>query len=149
MGRSPGFGYTAYDIVALLRLAFATPPCRKHLGWPQTITRRFIMQKARRHPLPRRAIGLRQLVSIWFQVLLTPLIGVLFTFQSPYFSLSVVMEYLALEGGPPTFTQSSTGSVLLTKASVYADNFHLRDYHPVSCDFPDTSVNHLRLKDAG
>ena len=44
------------------------------------------MQKARRHPFPLRGIGLRQLVSAWFQVLLTPLIGVLFIFQSPYLS---------------------------------------------------------------
>ena len=59
---------------------------------------------------------LPQLVSVWFQVLLTPLIGVLFIFQSPYCSLSVVEEYLALEGGPPGFTQSSTSSVLLWNA---------------------------------
>ena len=44
------------------------------------------MQKARRHPFPLRGIGLRQLVSAWFQVLLTPLMGVLFIFQSPYLS---------------------------------------------------------------
>ena len=42
------------------------------------------MQKARRHPFPLRGIGLRHLVSAWFQVLLTPLIGVLFIVQSPY-----------------------------------------------------------------
>jgi hypothetical protein len=44
------------------------------------------MQKARRHPFPLRGIGLRQLVGTWFQVLLTPLIGVLFIVQSPYLS---------------------------------------------------------------
>ena len=44
------------------------------------------MQKARRHPFPLRGIGLRQLVGTWFQVLLTPLKGVLFIFQSPYLS---------------------------------------------------------------
>jgi hypothetical protein len=73
------------------------------------------MQKARGHPLNLRrgTIGLPQLVGIWFQVLLTPLIGVLFIVQSPYFSLSVVEEYLALEDGPPGFTRSSTSSVLL------------------------------------
>ena len=38
------------------------------------------MQKVRRHPIKR----LRPLVSIWFQVLLTPLTGVLFTFPSRY-----------------------------------------------------------------
>ena len=86
MGRSLSFGSTTCDIVALLRLAFATAPCRRHLATPQTVTRRFIMRKARRHPFisRRKCIGLRQLVGTWFQVLLTPLIGVLFIVQSPY-----------------------------------------------------------------
>lgn len=43
------------------------------------------MQKARGHSLPRRAIELPQLVGAWFQVLLTPLIRVLFIVQSPYY----------------------------------------------------------------
>ena len=38
------------------------------------------MQKARGHPTR----GLPQLVSIRFQVLFTPLVGVLFIIQSPY-----------------------------------------------------------------
>src|SRR6478672_11993958 len=42
------------------------------------------MQKVRRHPFPLLGIGLRPLVSVWFQVLLTRLIAVLFTVQSPY-----------------------------------------------------------------
>ena len=45
------------------------------------------MQKARGHtriPVNRDSIVLPQLVSTWFQVLLTPLKGVLFTIQSPY-----------------------------------------------------------------
>jgi hypothetical protein len=44
------------------------------------------MQKARRCSFPLRGIELRQLVDAWFQVLLTPLIGVLFIVQSPYLS---------------------------------------------------------------
>ena len=39
------------------------------------------MQKARRHP---DRSGLRPLVGVWFQVLFTPLLGVLFTFPSRY-----------------------------------------------------------------
>ncbi len=118
MGRSPGFASTTCDSNALLRLAFATASQLNCLTLPQTVTRRLIMQKARGHPLPTRrsAIGLPQLVGVWFQVLLTPLIGVLFIVQSPYFSLSVAEEYLALEGGPTSFTQSSTSSVLLWNA---------------------------------
>ena len=45
------------------------------------------MQKARGHtliPVNRVSIVLPPLVSAWFQVLLTPLEGVLFTIQSPY-----------------------------------------------------------------
>ena len=77
------------------------------------------MQKARGHPLPARrlVIGLPQVVGVWFQVLLTPLIGVLFIVRSRYFPLSVAEEYLALEGGPPSFTQSFTSSVLLWNAN--------------------------------
>ena len=120
MGRSLSFGSTTCDIIALLRLAFAMAPRRRRLAWPQTVTRRLIMQKARRHPLlaRRQAIGLRLNVGTWFQVLLTPLIGVLFIVQSPYFSLSVVMEYLALESGLPCFTRSFTASMLLWYTSI-------------------------------
>ncbi len=42
------------------------------------------MQKVRRHPLRLRAIGLRPLVSVRFQVLFTRLVAVLFIVQSPY-----------------------------------------------------------------
>ena len=42
------------------------------------------MQKARSHPLVRRPIGLPQFVGTRFQVLFTPLYGVLFTFPSRY-----------------------------------------------------------------
>jgi hypothetical protein len=73
-----------HDWIAHLTLAFTTAPPLKGLTWPRRLTRRSIMQKVRRHPFPLRGIGLRPLVGTWFQVLLTPLDGVLFTFQSPY-----------------------------------------------------------------
>ena len=50
---------------ALLRLAFASAPHLKCLTLPVKVTRRFIMQKARRHPTG----GLRPLVSERFQEL--------------------------------------------------------------------------------
>ena len=86
MSRSRGFVSATCDLFALFGLAFATVAPLKGLTLPQTTTRRFIMQKARRHPFPLRGIGLRQLVSAWFQVLLTPLKRVLFIVQSPYLS---------------------------------------------------------------
>ena len=57
------------------------------------------MQKVRRHPTR----GLRPLVSNRFQVLFTPLTGVLFTFPSRYSSLSVDIVYLALRSGLRSF----------------------------------------------
>ena len=93
MGSSPGFASTAADLspkrlVALFRLGFPVATALKALTEPTTVTRRVIMQKARRHTFPRsrktRGIVLRQLVGVWFQVLLTPLEGVLFIFRSRY-----------------------------------------------------------------
>ena len=37
--------------LALLRLAFASAPCLKHLTIPYTAARRTVLQKVRRHPL--------------------------------------------------------------------------------------------------
>ena len=48
-----------------------------------------------------------------FRYYFTPLTGVLFTFRSRYYSLSVTKEYLALRGGPRRFTPGSTGLALL------------------------------------
>ena len=54
------------------------------------------MQKARRHPG-----GLRQLVSMRFQVLLTPLVGVLFIVQSPYWFTIGRQRVFSLGGWTP------------------------------------------------
>lgn len=51
MGRSQGFASNTTDYSALFRLAFATAPHLKCLTLPATLTRRLIMQKARRHTL--------------------------------------------------------------------------------------------------
>ena len=63
-GRSLGFASTHSDYHALLRLAFASAPGLKPLTLPEKVTRRFIMQKARRH-----SCELRPLVGAWFQEL--------------------------------------------------------------------------------
>jgi hypothetical protein len=64
------------------------------------------MQKAHGHPLPRRVIGLPQLVSTWFQVLLTPFIRVLFIVQSPYYFTIGYRVVLSLgEWSPPLRTE--------------------------------------------
>ena len=56
---------------------------------------------------------LRLLVGIRFQVLFHSPPGVLFTFPSRYYALSVAKKYFALEGGPPCFPQGSSCPVVL------------------------------------
>jgi hypothetical protein len=53
MGRSLGFASTARDNVALFRLGFPMASALRALTGPRTVTRRIIMQKARRHTLNR------------------------------------------------------------------------------------------------
>jgi hypothetical protein len=101
MGRSLSFVSIACDIVALFRLGFPLAASLKDLAGPQTITRRFIMQKARRRSFPLRGIELRQLVDAWFQVLLTPLKGVLFIFRSLYLFTIGRNGVLSLGGWAP------------------------------------------------
>src|SRR5215469_18200515 len=50
------------------------------------LTRRLILQKARRHPHPRKGERLRRIVGKRFQVLFHSPPGVLFTFPSRYSS---------------------------------------------------------------
>ena len=83
------------------------------------------------------------LVSIWFQVYFTPLTGVLFTFPSRYLFTIDLQEYLALPVSSGRFlraTRVSKYSRTTTKEIIY---FHVRDYYPLGCIFPDTSVNKL------
>ena len=108
MDRSPGFGSMISDSNVLLTLAFASAPDLKSLTLPLIITRRTVLQKVR-----RRTFVLRQLVNTGFQVLFHSPPGVLFTFPSQYYALSVTKEYLALGGGPPDFLQGSTCLVVL------------------------------------
>ena len=53
------------------------------------------------------------LVSIWFQVLFHSPPGVLFTFPSRYYTLSVIRSYLALGDGPPAFPPNFSCSMVL------------------------------------
>ena len=135
MGRSLGFGSATCDLYALFRLAFATAPCRKHLALPHTTTRRSIMQKVRRHP--GKAIGLRQFVGTWFQVLLTPLAGVLFTFQSPYFFSIGRAGVLSLGEWAP-HVQSEFHELRPTRPPTLTRR--LRDCHPLWSPFPECST---------
>ena len=70
--------------VALFRLGFPVASVLRTLTEPLTVTRRIIMQKARRHALWLPTIALRPLVGTWFQVHIPPLAGVLLIFRSLY-----------------------------------------------------------------
>ena len=83
---------------------------------------------------------LPQLVNTGFQVLFHSPPGVLFTFPSQYYALSVTKEYLALGGGPPDFPQSFSCLVVLwIPPADYC--FPIRDFHSLWRDFPDPSGN--------
>ena len=70
------------------------------------------------------------LVSIRFQVLFHSPSGVLFTFPSRYYTLSVTRSYLALGDGSPVFTLNFTCSVLLwnTTVAIYLSSTRLLLY---------------------
>ena len=86
-GRSLGFASTPTDYGALLRLAFASAAHLKCLTLPVKVTRRFIMQKARRH----HTKWLRPLVSERFQELFHSSIRSTF-----HLSLTVLVHYRSL-----------------------------------------------------
>ena len=83
MGSSRSFAPTANDQRPIqTRFPYGSSPEGLNLQ-PQTVTRRIIMQKARRHTVLADMV-LRPLVGTWFQVQYPPLAGVLPIFQSPY-----------------------------------------------------------------
>ena len=110
MGRSPPLRVHPLQLHALFRLAFAMPASQKDLSLPQRVTRRLIKQKARHHR-PRPALTpCKHIVSGSFSL---PSQGYFSPFPHGTCALSVASEYLALRGGPRSFTRRSTCAVLL------------------------------------
>ena len=131
MDRSPGFGSAPADSFALLRLGFPPAPHLKCLTLPAGATRRTVLQKVR----GRAARTLPQFVNTGVQVLFHSPPGVLFTFPSQYYPLSVTKEYLALGGGPPDFPQGFSCLVVLWILPAPL-GFHVRGFHPLWPAFP-------------
>ena len=134
-GRSLGFAsatadYTPYSDSLSLRIRVSS-----HLTLPAKATRRFIMQKARRHCFKRAPTACRRTVS-----------GTISLFCSKCFSpfphgtgsLSVSREYLALPDGPGRFTQNSSCSALL-RILLCFDNIRIRNCHALWSFFPESS----------
>ena len=137
-GRSLGFAsatadYTPYSDSLSLRIRVSS-----HLTLPAKATRRFIMQKARRHP-KRAPTACRRMVS-----------GTISLFCSKCFSpflhstgsLSVSREYLALPDGPGRFTQNSSCSALLRIPLGFAW-LRIRSCHALWLYFPEHSAHQL------
>ena len=137
MDRSPGFGSARTDYKptlrwpALLRLGFPSAPDFVSLTLPVPAARRTVLQKVR----GRTYKVLPQFVNTGFQVLFHSPPGVLFTFPSQYYALSVTKEYLALRGGPRSFPQGSTCLVVLWILPC-PFHFHLPGSHRLWPVFP-------------
>ena len=99
-----------------------------------SVTRRTVLQKVRGCTYK----VLPQFVNTGFQVLFHSPPGVLFTFPSQYYSLSVTKEYLALRGGPRAFPQGSSCLVVLW-ILLSLLRFQIHGFHILWLNFPDHS----------
>ena len=86
-------------------------------------------------------MALYLLVSLRFQVLFHSPPGVLFTFPSRYYSLSVTWSYLAFGDGPPFFRQDFSCPDVL-RIPLACSRFRLRGCHPLCLNFPVNSTTH-------
>ena len=114
------------QLCALFRLAFASAPDLQSLTSLHNVTRRSVLQKVR----DRTFNVLSLLVNTGFQVLFHSPPGVLFTFPSRYYALSVTRTYLGLEGGPPGFPPDSSCPVVLWILAARF-GFRVRDSYPL------------------
>ena len=96
-GRSLGFASTHTDSYALFRLALAAAAPLNGLTSPVKVTRRFIMQKARRHPTKGAPTACKRTGSGTFSLFDLKCFS---PFPHGTGSLSVSREYLALRDGP-------------------------------------------------
>ena len=83
-----------------------------------------------------------QLVNTGFQVLFHSPPGVLFTFPSQYYALSVTKEYLALRGGPRSFLQGFSCLVVLW-IPLASTCLSLTGLSPSMAGFPKTILLNL------
>ena len=93
-------------------------------------------------PVPScEGIGLRPLVSAWFQVLLTQLIAVLFIVQSPYlFTIGHRGIFSLGRWAARLHARFHESRATLVRLSTGTFSFHLRDFHALWSDFPDSLV---------
>ena len=121
---------------ALLRLAFASATFRTELNLATQINSPAHYAKG----TPSSLAGLRLFVSMWFQVLLTPLNGVLFTIQSPYwFTIGRQIVFSLGRWSAQFHAGFHESDATLESSDCF--RIHLQDYHLLWCDFPDASIS--------
>ena len=130
MDRSPGFGSAHTDSGPLKTwFPYGSAP--------------LVLNLASMHNSPDRSTKstrfhlnvVPQFVNTGFQVLFHSPPGVLFTFPSQYYALSVTKEYLALRGGPRSFPQGFPCLVVLW-ILLSPLGFRVRGFHPLRLAFP-------------
>ena len=137
MDRSPGFGSTPSNLIAHLRLAFATDPHLKCLTLLHNVTRWPVLQKVRSHTNN----VLLQLVSAGFQVLFHSPPGVLFTFPSRYWFTIGHSLVFSLAGWSRLIQTGFLVSRPTQVSSLSSLSFRVRGSHPLSLTFPcDSSM---------
>ena len=124
---------TSHPFQIRFRFGFVTLSLNPH----HIVTRRPVLQKVRYHT----PMVLYLLVSSRFQVLFHSPPGVLFTFPSRYYSLSVTWSYLAFWDGPHFFRQDFSCPDVL-RIPLASSKFRLRGCHPLWLTFPGNSTIH-------
>jgi hypothetical protein len=140
MVRSPGFGsiycYLCRPIQA--RFHYASGKCLKLATANNSLDR-----STKSTPSPPK--GLRLLVRAQFQVLFHSHSWVLFTFPSRYLFSIDRKIYLALGGGPPSFSQGFTCPDLLDKTNIRLAKLCVPGYHCLWPIFPNGSARNANL----
>ena len=130
---------------ALFTLGFPSAPSHWDLTLPCKLTRRLIMQKARRHPFREQAlsIGLRLLVGIRFQVLFHSPSGVLFIFHSRYL-FTIGHQWVFSLGGWTLRIHTRFHVTGTTREIIIAKYFfRLQGYHLLWLTFPGYSTKNI------
>ena len=138
MDRSPGFGSADTDFVDAEHLSRAVNTWFPFGSVPEGLNLASTHNSPDRSTKSTRLYStvLPQLVNTRFQVLFHSPPGVLFTFPSQYYALSVTKEYLALRGGPRLFPQGFSCLVVLWILLCFFP-FRLRGSHPLWPVFPE------------
>ena len=134
-GRSLGFASATADWTPFSDSLSLRIRAFSRLTLPATATRRFIMQKARRHTTTGAPTACRHMGSGSVSL---PCSGCFSPFPHGTGSLSVSREYLALPDGPGGFSQDSSCPAIL-RIPLCFHRFRVRSFHALWRRFPAPS----------